>query len=183
MKLDYLKRRFPARQSLAGAYAFLVFLLYSWTLLISFYKLPSWLFYLDIPDLLSIYAYAFAVNFAESLLALAALILLDLTAFLPFRREGFQTRAMIFALIALGSAMARLYLFRNYEFSSIQFTSNEILWWALTFLAAFALSAIGGYFEKTRRIFETIADRMIVFLYIYLPVSALSLAVILFRNL
>ena len=83
--------RLPERKNILGVYAVIVTLVYSWTLFTSFYKLPSWMFYLTIWQILSVYAYAFSVNLLESILALTGILILEFTLFLAFKKkEEFQ---------------------------------------------------------------------------------------------
>ena len=58
--LKLISERMPDLKNILAVYAFIVTLVYSWTLFTSFYKLPSWLFYLSIGQILSVYAYAFS---------------------------------------------------------------------------------------------------------------------------
>jgi hypothetical protein len=184
MKLGNLfTGRLPNRQSILGVYAVIVFLVYSWTLFASFYKLPSWMFYLTIGQILSVYAYAFSVDLLESILALAGVFALDLTLFLALRNmEEFQTRSILVVLSVLVSSMLRLILFSNYE-KNEAFLSGELTWWAFTFLFTLVIAVIVPKNRWVRKALEVVADRAIVFLYIYLPLSLVSLVTVLIRNI
>jgi len=70
--------RLPDRQSLLGIYSVIVLLVFSWTLFTSFYKLPSWMFYLTLGQIASVYAYAFSVDLLESILVKAGVLLLSI---------------------------------------------------------------------------------------------------------
>ncbi len=175
--------RLPNRQNILGVYAVIVFLVYSWTLVTSFYKLPSWMFYLTVGQILSVYAYSFSVDFLESILVLAGVLILDLTLFLALRNMAeFQSRSILMVLGVLISSMLRLILFPDYEQIEM-FLSGELTWWAISvpvvLVAAVAVSKI----EWARKILEGVAERAAVFLYIYLPLSFVSLLVVLIRNL
>ncbi|MBI5951024.1 MAG: hypothetical protein HY865_05160 [Chloroflexi bacterium] len=184
MKLaKWFAGRLPSRRNILGVYAVIVFLVYSWTLATSFYKLPSWLFYLNIGQVLSIYAYAFSADVLDSVLALAGVLVLDLTLFLALRNaEEFQSRSIIVVLVALISSAVRIIFFPDYEDIS-GFLSGELTWWSISlplgFLAAVGISKI----RWARKILDGIAERAVVFLYIYLPLSLVSLLVVLIRNL
>src|SRR5258706_1416168 len=98
--------RLPDFQSILGLYAIITFAVYSWTIFISFYKLPSWVFYLTIPQIVSVYAYAFTANLIESFIVLMCLLILHYTLFIPFRNgKEFQTRSTLFSLAVLASAI------------------------------------------------------------------------------
>jgi hypothetical protein len=175
--------RLPDRQSILGVYAVIVFLVYSWTLFTSFYKLPSWMFYLTIGQILSVYAYAFSVDLLESILALAVVLFLDLTLFLALRNmKEFQSRSILVVLVVLISFMLRLNMFQSYDDIQL-FLSGEMTWWAITLPLALITAVIVPRNKWIRRVIETIADRATVFLYIYLPLSLVSLVTVLIRNI
>jgi hypothetical protein len=184
MKLSKLfDGRLPSRQNILGVYAVIVFLVYSWTLVTSFYKLPSWLFYLNIGQVLSVYAYAFLVDLLDSIFALAGVLFLDLTLFLALRNaEEFRSRSIIVVLVVLISSALRFMLFPDYEDIS-GFLTGEAVWWTI-FLPLGFLTAVGiSKVRWARKILDGIAERAVVFLYIYLPLSLVSLLVVLIRNL
>jgi hypothetical protein len=184
MKLfKLLIERLPKLQSILGVYAVIVFLVYSWTLFTSFYKLPSWMFYLTISQILSVYAYAFSVDLAESVLVLAGILLLEFTFFFILRnKEEIQSRSILIALVLLLPSMWRLFLFQGYE-DSAAFVGGELKWWILTLAIGFPLAALIPKNYWLRRILEGFAERAAVFLYIYLPLSFVSLIVVIARNI
>jgi hypothetical protein len=175
--------RLPDRQRILGVYAVIVVLVYSWTLYTSFYKLPSWMFYLTIGQILSVYAYAFSVDLLESILALVGVLFLDLTLFLALKnKEEFQSRSILTVLVVLITSLFRLISFKGYQ--DIQgFLSGELTWWVIALLLGLALAVIAPKNKWVRKIFEGIAERSIIFLYIYLPLSLISLIVVVFRNI
>ena len=83
----YIVAHFPDQNSIITVYAVCVVFVYSWTLVVSFWKIPSWLYYLGLGDILSIYAYSMSVNFIESAILLGTV--LGLSMFLPFSRRDF----------------------------------------------------------------------------------------------
>lgn len=175
--------RLPKRQQILGLYAVIVFLIYSWTLLVSFYKFPSWILYLTINQILTIYAYIFSTNFIESLFILVCVLILDMTVFVLLKnRNEFQSRSTVLAIFVLASVMWRLLLFQNYEDTSV-LVSGEFLWWTVTFLLAVPSAILISKIGRARSLIETFAERAIVFLYVYLPFSLISLAVVGIRNL
>ena len=175
--------RLPDSKSILGVYAIIVTLVYSWTLFTSFYKLPSWMFYLTISQILSIYAYAFSIDLAESILVLAGVLILEFTLFLALKnKEEFQARSILAVLVVLISSMLRLALFQTYE-DIDAFLSGELIWWAITLPLGLLLAVIAPKNKRVRNILEGIAERATVFLYIYLPLSFISLIVVIARNI
>jgi hypothetical protein len=182
--MKFIKRvhdRLPDSQSIRNVFAVIVTLVYSWTLFISFYQLPSWLFYLNVREILSLYAYSFAVDLLDSLLLLALVLLLEMTVFILANKEKFQSRAITIVLILLGSLMLRLSLFPAYEDVGV-FVSGELIWWVLTFLLGLALILVVQKTGLIRSLLNGLASRAVVFLYIYLPLSFISLVIVVFRN-
>lgn len=176
-------KRFPDRKSLWGIYAAIVFLIYSWTLITSFYKLPSWMFYLTIDQILSIYAYSFSLNLIESIFLLIGVLFLEFTLFLGLKDDQeFQTRCILVVSIFLASLMTRLVMFQGYEDSGA-FVAGELLWWGIAIPAGLIIAVIGSKFKLLRQIFEAISDRISIFLYVYIPLSLLSLIIVLIRNI
>jgi hypothetical protein len=185
MKLGkLLAGRLPDRQSILGVYAVIVFLVYSWTLFTSFYKLPSWMFYLSVGQILSVYAYAFSIVLLESILVLAGVLFLEYTLFLALRnnKEEFQSRSILVVLIVLISSVLRLILFRRY--GDIEaFLSGELVWWLVTLLLGLVIATFVPRNKWIRKILDSLAERVTVFLYIYLPLSFISLIVVFVRNI
>jgi hypothetical protein len=184
MKLGkWFDRRLPDRQKILGVYAVIVFLVYSWTLVISFYKFPSWTFYLTVGQILSVYAYAFSVNLLESILVLAGILFLDLTLFLALRNmEEFQSRSIFLFLVVASSSMFRLASFQDY--GAIEaFLSGEATWWLVVFSLGMAISVAASKIKWVRNFLEAIAERTVVFLYIYIPLSLVSLVIVVVRNI
>ena len=154
-----------------------MFLVYSWTLFTSFWKLPSWLYFLQVGEILSIYAYAFVVNFVES--ALLLLIVLLPAILLPRRwwTDAFTSRGFALILILLGSAALHMSIYRTPD-TRAAFINGQFLWWAATLLLAALLTWIAGSVRWLRNGLENLADRFVVFLYIYLPLTLLSFFVV-----
>ncbi|MBC7875871.1 MAG: hypothetical protein H7Y59_01760 [Anaerolineales bacterium] len=178
-----LAERFPDTQNILSIYAVIVSLIYSWTLITSFYKIPSWLFFLTIGQIFSIYAYSFFINLIESILMLIGILLLEYTIFYPLKkRNEFQSRSILMVVFMLSSSMIRLLLYKSYE-SSGAFVSGELTWWILTLLLGIFFATIIPKSERLKNVIEGIAERLIILLYVYIPFSILSLIIIIIRNI
>ncbi len=184
MKLPKLfSEKTPDGKNILAVYAVIVTLVYSWTLFTSFYKLPSWLFYLSIGQILSVYAYAFSLDLVESIIALAGILLLEFTIFLALKnKEEFQARSIILATVLLGTSMLRLALFQSYEDINA-FLSGEILWWAIAIPLGLFLAIFAPKIKFIRTILESFAERATVFVYIYIPLSIISIIVMFVRSI
>ncbi|MFZ5909492.1 MAG: hypothetical protein ACOYYU_05705 [Chloroflexota bacterium] len=177
-----LLARLPDRQGILHVYATAVFMVYGWTLYTSFWKVPSWLFYLTLGEVLSIYSYAFVINFLESLLLVFPLLLLGVVLPARWWNHHFTPYGMAWVVCIAGSAMLRLYNLREPSMWE-DFLHGQWLWWGLTVLLAIALSFFLSRIGWLRKGIEGLADRLVIFLYIYLPLTALSFVVLLARAL
>ena len=157
-----------------------MFLVYTWTLFTSFWKLPSWLFFLKVGEILSIYAYAFLVNFAESILLLIVALFLALALPRGWWSDVFVPRGFILILTILASAVLHLTLYRTPD-TRPAFVDGQSVWWLVTLLIAVFLTWLAGRVSWMRSGLESIADRFVVFLYVYLPLTALALLTVLAR--
>ena len=141
--------------------------------------MPGWLPFLNLWDIASIFAYTQAFALLESALVLFLLIVLCVVLPARFFRDKFAAQgSMVVLMAALWTAV----------FLSV---SAEIRFWSLgEFLFWFALSlaAIGApciLIHRSRRIERAIrafAGRLVVLLYVYVPLSCLSLIIVIVRN-
>ncbi len=180
--LRFISNRLPNKQSVLRVYAISVLLTYSWTMLVSFWKLPSWLFFLGVWEILSIYAYSFLVNFIESVILI--MFVLFLSVILPARwwRNGFVVKSITVFVILIASILLRLRIYRLEELREA-FVESQLVWWVCSMALAILFGWVLSCFKGAVNLIESFADRVIIFLYIYLPLTALSLLVIFFRNI
>ena len=174
--------RLPDRRSIIGVYAAAVFLVYGWTLLASFWKVPSWMFFLKVGEILSVYAYSFAIDFAESILLLFTMLLIGILLPKNWWNDQFTSKGIVWISVLLGSIMLRLYTNRSPELWE-EFVYNQWAWWGYTVLLGIVLSFLFSRVNWLRRELEKLADRLVVFLYIYMPLTALSIIVVFARNI
>jgi hypothetical protein len=178
--MDKLLARLPERRSILGVYATAVFLVYGWTLLASFWKVPSWMFFLRISDILSVYAYSFVIDFAESLFLLCLVLLVGVLLPKHWWNAQFTAKGALWIIVLMGSMMLRLYTNRSPD-SWEGFVSGQGVWWCYTLLLALMLNLLISRISLLRRGLESLADRLVVFLYIYLPLTALAIVVVFAR--
>lgn len=174
-------KQVPAWAQILPVYAVIVLILYAWTLLWFFWKLPGWLFYLNLVDVFGALAYLLATNLAESIVVLGAM--LGLALLLPGRwfRDVFVARGASLAITGLGYMMFLADRFKN----KIDYPDLPLRAWSVpAALAAIALVVYAcGQVAAVRRVLEIIADRATIFLYILIPLGVLSLLVIFINSL
>ncbi len=175
-----MRDRLPALKDLLPVYGVISCMLYGWTLVLYFWKFPSWLHFLDIGELLGGFSYAMLNCLAESLVVLG--FLLGLCLILPGRllRDSFALRGSVIAFCGLASLMLYQYQFRA---SRADFP-NALWYWILATVLIILLILLLS--EKVKGIKSTVldfSDRLVIFLYLIIPVSLFSLLVVLIRNL
>lgn len=177
------RERLPGKQVLLNVYSVIVFMVYTWTMVASFWKLPSWTFYLNPGQIVSIYAYSFIVDFAETILVMVFCLLVCVPLFALWgAKEGFQARSVTTLLILLGSSIVRLTLYRDPEYRE-DFVNGQLHWWGISFFLSMAFSWLVPKINWLKGNLETLADRTVIFLFIYLPLTAISFIVVIVRNL
>lgn len=153
-----------------------------------FWYLPGWLNSFKKEYLLVILAYALAFALVESIATLGAIVLL--VVLLP-------TRLFKGKFVAQGSAIACFLSSLALLFHRQPSRDNNLmmyleLWQFAVFLAAllaiivvmvFVLSYLLERFSVLGKVINGIADRMMIFLYLYIPLGILSLIVIIGRNI
>jgi len=157
-----------------------MFLLYGWTLLAFIWKLPSWLNYFTVGETLVILAYSLTSAFIESTFVTGVILLFAVVLPPRFLLSDFVLNGSILAMCVLGSAM--IFLSRYARVSSSMVDAWPV-WLAITAAVFIFLLFLAGRVNPIRQVILFLADRLRVLPYLLAPLSALSLVVILYRNL
>jgi hypothetical protein len=168
---DDLLRRLPASAEILPVFALITTMFYGWTLVVFLWKLPGWLFFLTAGEIAGIVAFQFTTNLIESIVVL--LLLLVFSAVLPprFFKEAFAVRGSAVALVLIGSMM----LFLNrYVAVGPKFGENLSVWMLGSLFISFAIAALSTRIKILRMAISWLSDRLIVFLFVLLPLSALA---------
>lgn len=178
--LQRLAARLPDKGSVLNLFATAAFLVYGWTLYASFWKIPSWIYFLRLNEIFSVYAYSFLVNFMESILLTCGLVFLGFFLSGNLWKDGFLAASVMMLILVVGSALVHM---RIYDDPNLRagFISSQKRWWLVTFVIAFGASCIAPRVGWLRRFLETLADRFSVFLYLYIPLTVLSLGIVIVR--
>lgn len=160
-------------------YGLIVIMLYAWTLLWFFWKVPSWLYFRNAAEILITLAYSLATNLVESLVVLG--VLLGLTLALPraWFHDVFVARGASFCIAVLGYLMLVANQFPDETAYPAQLLRLPTLLLAAASIAV--LVYVSGRFARVRKILGIIVDRFSIFAYILFPVSTLSLLFVLIR--
>jgi hypothetical protein len=174
-----LKNRLPSFANLIPVYSVIAFFVFGWVIYRYAWRLPSWLHYLTMGELLGVFSYAMLTGLIESLFLIGLLILLSIALPARFLRDIFVVRGTAIAFGWLISLVA-YWILLEYRGTSME---PYLAAWTV---GALMVSAVLAWFSTRLRWLGTflsgLSDRVIVFLFLIMPLTALSLVVILVRN-
>jgi hypothetical protein len=179
--MDRFRQRIPSRAQLAAVLAVIVLILYTWTILWFFWKLPSWLYYLNAGEILNVLSYSLAVNLVESLVVLAVPVLLAVLLPKKWFSDVFVARGAALAMAGLGVLIYVAYHFPMKDVFPVSLLTPLFIAPALALIVL--LVFLAGRVLLLRRGIEFLADRGTIFLYILIPLSLVSAFTILIREI
>src|SRR5262245_612327 len=97
--------KIPRLNKLFPVYAFVVLMIYAWTLRWFIWKFSSWIFYLRADEILVILMYSLSVNLIESLLVLSLFIGISLLLPKMWFYDQFVARGTALGLLSLSYLM------------------------------------------------------------------------------
>ncbi len=174
-----MRKRLPEVQSIVQVYAVIAVMFAGWTLTAFLWKLSAWLLLLNIGEILTIFSYAMATNFLESMIVL--LLLLIVCILLPARvlRDEFVVRGTILSVGLIGSLMV-------FVGSQMQFGIERGLLLLIAPLLVFILTAFlllrASKLHRVRSIAVSFSDRAVVFLFVLVPLFAVASIYVILRN-
>lgn len=181
--MRHAAKRLPKSQAILQVYAVIAVMLSGWTIPAFLWKLSAWLLILNIGEVFTVFSYSMVANLIESLIVLLSLLLV--CVFLPasFLRDAFVVRGTILALGLIGSLMAFV------EFHII-FGIDTGLKLLIAPLVVLLLTAMLLIFPAKFRLvrflhsaIHWISDRLLVFLYILIPLYVVLFAYVVFRTI
>lgn len=174
-----MRKHFPEFQSILQVYAVIAVMFAGWTITAFLWKLSAWLLLLNLGEIFTLFSYAMAANFLESLVIL--LVLLVFSALLPagFLHDDFVVRGTVLSVGLIGSLMAFVGSHRLFGMGGGLF----LLLAPLVVLApmVFLLHRSPQY-PWLRSTAMWLADRVVVFLFILIPLFAVAAVYVIFRN-
>lgn len=171
--------KIPRREKIIPVFAVIVMMLYTWSLLHFFWRLPSWLNFSTLGQIATLFSYMVNVNLIESVLVLLGLITLCVIFPSSWFYDRFVTGAVSLVLFALGGLMA----LNQYMLDDILSPEKMLARFAAFVAAIFVLTFLVDRVSILKMGLEELANRMVVFLYIWMPISALSLLTMAIRNI
>jgi hypothetical protein len=175
----WFQNRMPPAQQMAAVYGFILLVVYGWTIYWYFWKLPSWLYFMTVGELVTAYAYALPVNFLESLLLFSIPFLLALLLPPRWYRDQFVAQGTAFTILA--ALVLAKYLS---VITALQALPPGLYWmFPLAVVGILLIVFLVGRIKLLCKILEEIASRAAIFIYVFPPLSALALLVVAIRNL
>lgn len=178
--MTFIRQRLPNFSTIIPVYAVVAFPIFSWTTVVWFWKLPYWLNFLTVGEIASIFSYAMMTALFESLLVIGFLLLICFILPAKLFRDQFVARgtwlALGLTLAFLGNGLWRSTLGYSYIEASFVF------WTLISVLVICVLTYAAARVAFMGRLAEWISDRLTIFLYILIPVFALSVVIVIIRN-
>ncbi|MGE5251734.1 MAG: hypothetical protein ACM3QS_16145 [Bacteroidota bacterium] len=173
-----LTRRLPEFRNIIPVYAVIAFVLYMWSFFLFSWILPSWVNFMSVGELFAAFSYSLATTLLESLGFLLLLLLLSILLPPAWLRDLFVVRGTLISLAVLGVVLLRAYL----NTTHFPYPKGPGALGAAAFLLALLLTGLSGRANWLRRFAAWLADRLIVFLYILVPLTVIGLVTVLVRN-
>jgi len=173
-------KRLPNFQAALQVYAVIAVLFSGWTMTAFLRKLPSWLLTLNMGEILTVFSYAMVTNLVESLIVL--LLLLTICVLIPpsILRDDFAVRGTILAIGLIGALIVFLSL--NMQLN----IENGVQLWIGLFATLLFMAILLVFSAKSRFVRSAalwLSDRLIVFLYVLIPLFVLMFVYVIFRNI
>jgi hypothetical protein len=156
-----------------------VFACFTWTIIGFFNKLSSFILYFAPGDIGNIFAFMMAFALLESLVATGLLILLGAVLPSSWLKQGFAFKGFVILLVATATAIRFQHALGDY-FPSV---------WMLLAYSVLPLLLIVGLLwlvharPKLQNILLGVQDRILIMLFIYLPIGVVGLLVVMVRDL
>lgn len=173
-------RRFPAFDQIIPVFAVIALFTYGRSLYVFAFKVPAWLLFQSVGEILSNLAYGLVFNFLESAFLLS--LLLAVSSLLPasYFKDNFIARGAWAASVFLISVWAFI---KNYSAIGPDFGQYIYLWMGITLGLSVLAAFLGGRIVFLKKAALWFADRVVVLLFLFVPASALSLVALIVRNI
>lgn len=160
-------------------YAAIVFLIYGWAITIFLWKVPSWIYFLSLGEIAAVLSYTLASCLLESTIILFLFLFVGVILPRNWLADKFVVRGgIIFYILTFWVALFHLTTLIQRP------TSNDIIKFGFLAILTIGLAiVVADRISFVQNILLALGDRLTVFLYLWLPLSAVGILVILFRIL
>ncbi|MFC2053525.1 hypothetical protein ACFLV7_04390 [Chloroflexota bacterium] len=181
---ENLELKLPSRQEVISVLSVIVFIVFTWTLYRMFFQVPSLLFYMRVWDVLIISSYVLMFALFESAVVLGLLLIFSLVFPTKYFKDKFVAQgSTIVLMISMGAVALQRKMKIMYRLDGWELILYPFVILAVIVFVIFTASYIYDRFNLLPRIINTVAERMIVFVVLYVPLSILGLLVVFVRNI
>jgi len=181
---EHLESKLPSRQEVLPVFSLIVFIVFTWALYRMFFQVPSLLFYMRVWDVLIISAYVLAFALFESAVVLGLLLIFSLVFPAKYFKDNFVAQgSTVVLMISIGAVALQRKMKIMYKLDGWELILYPFVILAAIVFVIFAAYYIYDRFKILPRIINTVAERMIVFVLLYVPLSILGLLVVFARNI
>ena len=177
--MDLISKRFPRRNEIIAVLSVAVFVCFSWTLYGFFNKLSSFVLDFTSGEIGNIFAFMMAFALLESLVVTAILVVLS--AILPseWLRSEFAVKGFVILIILTITSI----LFQKtltLDFPSTLSLAGFLL---VPLVLIVAMISLINSKPRLKNILNNIQDRILILLYIYVPLGLFALLFVLYKNI
>jgi hypothetical protein len=173
------KKTFPSFRQLLPVYAVTVVVIYAWSTLSFFWRLPSFLYNFTAGEIVVTYAYLTVVNFLESIFIF--LVPIGLGFLLP--NKWFYDRFVSKGVLLVSFILGYLAYVARHINPDLPFPYALAKLAPLVMLVSLVLVFVLDQISLVSRSVEALSDRFIVFLYLTTPITVLALLIVIVRNI
>jgi hypothetical protein len=181
--MEKLSEKLPSRQEAVPVFAVVVFVVFSWTLYRMFWYIPSWLEYLSIWSVLITVAYVLSFALFESCVIFGISCLFSL--FFPrriFKQQFVVQACSIVAVLSIGAFLLQRKMKLIYRLTYLKVLVYPVFILIAILILILILSYIFRRFEFLSRFIRVVAERVTIFLYVYVPLGLFGLLIVIIRN-
>jgi hypothetical protein len=180
LKLIDVLHRLPDRQSILQVYAVIAVMFSAWTIPAFLWKLSAWLLILNLGEILTVFSYSMVANLLESLIVLLSLLVICGLLPASLLRDDFVVRGTLLTAGFIGSLMAFVKFHMEFGIDTgIQLYLAPVAVLLLTVI----LLVLSPRLRFLHSAIHWLSDRLIVFLYILVPLFVIVLAYVTLRNI
>jgi hypothetical protein len=172
-----IKEKIPSPHEISRLYAMIVFIVYGWTSVAFFWKVPSWLYFLDLGEIAAILAYILSSALLESVILLLLFVLASQALPSSWLRDKYVLRSSII-FCTLTFWVVSLNLSSLIELP----TTRDFLTLAIGFPLTAGLGIVlADRIPRLQRFLDYISNQLTVFLYLWLPLSLAGILILIIR--
>ena len=181
---ERLESKLPSRQEVLPVCSVIVFIVFTWTLYRMFFQIPSLLFYMRVWDVLIIISYVLMFALFESVIVLGLLLIFSLVIPAKYFKDNFVAQgSTVVLMISMGAVALQRKMNIMYRLDGWELILYPFIFLAAIVFVIFVSSFIYDRFKILPRIINTVAERMIVFVILYVPLSILGMLLVFVRNI